>query len=229
VRLQEPLDDLFATGSHVRVLRALDALPGSVTVSGRELARRAGVSQPTAREVLASLERQGLLTVGRSLRRDSYRLNPEHVLVPLVRGLFEREGSVPEDLERGVADAVREIADVRGAYLFGSAARGDMRPNSDIDVAITSSHALPEEIPELEAIFRRFGNRVNVIRLTTRGAAGLRERVREEGKPLPLTRVRRRRLAYEARRATAAEARDGLERASRFVAWAAEVLSRTRL
>ena len=193
MRLQEPLDDLFATGSHVRVLRALDALPGSVAVSGRELARRASVSQPTAREVLASLERQGILTVARSLRRDSYRLNPEHVLVPLVRDLFERERSVPQELERGVADAVRRIGDVTGAYLFGSAARGDMRPNSDIDVAIASSHALPEEIPELEAIFRRFGNRVNVIRLSARGAAGLRERVREEGKPLPLTRARRRR------------------------------------
>ena len=229
MRLQEPLDDLFATGSHVRVLRALDALPGSVAVSGRELARRAGVSQPTAREVLGSLERQGLLTVGRSLRRDSYRLNPEHVLAPVVRDLFERERSVPADLERGVVDAVRRIGEVTGAYLFGSAARGDMRPNSDIDVAIVSSHALPEEIPELEAVFRRFGNRVNVIRLTARGSAGLRERVREEGKPLPLTRVRRRRLAYEARGATAAEARDGLERASRFVAWAAEVLSRTRV
>jgi len=36
-------------------------------------------------------------------------------------------------------------------------------------------------------------------------------------------------VAYEARRATAAEARDGLERASRFVAWASEVLSRTRV
>ena len=191
MRLQEPLDDLFATGSHVRVLRALDALPGSVAVSGRELARRASVSQPTAREVLASLERQGILIVARSLRRDSYRLNPEHVLVPLVRDLFERERSVPQELERGVADAVRRIGNVTGAYLFGSAARGDMRPNSDIDVAIASSQALPEEIPELEAIFRRFGNRVNVIRLSARGAAGLRERVREEGKPLPPTRARR--------------------------------------
>jgi len=36
-------------------------------------------------------------------------------------------------------------------------------------------------------------------------------------------------VAYEARRATAAEARDGLERATRFVEWAAQVLSRAQL
>lgn len=36
-------------------------------------------------------------------------------------------------------------------------------------------------------------------------------------------------VAYEARRATAAEARDGIERATRFVAWAVDVLARLRL
>jgi hypothetical protein len=36
-------------------------------------------------------------------------------------------------------------------------------------------------------------------------------------------------VAYEARRATAAEARDGLERASRFVAWTEEALLRAKM
>ena len=191
MRLREPLDDLFAAGSHIRVLRALEALPGSVAVSGRELARRAGVSQPTAREVLASLERQGIVIVSRSLRRDAYQLNHEHVLVPLLRELFARERSVPEEVERSVADAVGKIGTVTAAYLFGSAARGDMHPNSDIDVAIVTPRAPPDAAFELDGLYRRFGNRVNVIRLADRGATGLRERIRREGKRLPLAHARR--------------------------------------
>ncbi|MEO8633103.1 MAG: nucleotidyltransferase domain-containing protein [Chloroflexota bacterium] len=191
MRLQDPLDDLFATGSHVRVLRALAVLPPTAAVSGRELARRARVSQPTTRDVLASLERQGLLLVTRSLKRDAYRLNPDHVLVPVVRDLFDRERSVGEDVEMSIAAVVRKLPGVRAAYLFGSAARGDMRPDSDLDVAIESPRPIPEDSPELEAFHGRFGNRINIIRLPTRGAAGLRERIREEGKALPLRSARR--------------------------------------
>lgn len=191
MRLRESLDDLFSTGSHVRVLRALAALPSTVAVSGRELARRAGVSQPTARDVLASLERQGVLLVARSLRRDSYRLNPDHVLVPLIRELFGRERIVTAEAEESIGAVARKVAGVGTAYLFGSAARGDMRPDSDIDVAVESSRALPDSSPEVEAFHDRFGNRINIIKLPTRGAAGLRQRIKEEGKVLPLPSAKR--------------------------------------
>lgn len=186
MRLQEPLDDLFATGSHVRVLRALAALPQAAQVSGRELARRAGVSQPTARDVLASLEGQGLLLVLRSLKRDSYRLNPDHVLTPVVRYLFDQERKAIAEVEESIRAVVAKLTRASTAYLFGSAARGDMRPESDIDVAVESSRLLPETSPELEAFHSRSGNRINMIELPERGAAGLRERIRAEGKVLPL-------------------------------------------
>ena len=191
MRLREPLDDTFATGSHVRVLRALDALPRIAAVSGREVARRAGVSQPTAREVLISLERQGLVRVERSLRRDAYRLNEDHTLAPTIRELFAKERQVGAELERSVAGALHRLRNVTAAYLFGSVARGDMRPDSDIDVAVESRDEPPDDIPELEKVFRRFGNRVNVIRLRARGATGVRERIRAEGKPLPLRPAKR--------------------------------------
>jgi DNA-binding transcriptional ArsR family regulator len=188
MRLERPLNDVFATGSHVRVLRALVELPDGLTVSGRDIARRAGVSQPTAAEVLRALEDQGLLIVGRRPRAAYYRLNPEHVLAPVLTEIFGRERQVRADLERRVADALAGLPDVEAAYLFGSAARGDMRPSSDIDVAIKSRHEVPEEIPVLDALYRRYGNRVNVVRLRQRGAAGLRAAVAREGKAL---RVRR--------------------------------------
>ena len=185
MRLDTGLDDLFATGSHVRVLRALDALPEGLTVSGREIARRARVSQPTAAEVLRSLEAQGLLVVGRRLRAAFYRLNSSHVLTPAVRRLFAQERAVRSDLETTVAEQVYELKGVTAAYLFGSAARGDMRAGSDIDVAVEAKADVPEESWGLDEVHRRFGNRVSVIRLRERGAAGLRASVRREGRLLP--------------------------------------------
>jgi DNA-binding transcriptional ArsR family regulator len=189
MRIDRPLNDVFATGSHVRVLRALVELPDGLTVSGRDIARRAGVSQPTAAEVLRALEDQGLLIVGRRPRAAYYRLNPEHVLAPVLTEVFGRERQVRADLERRVAHALAGLPDVEAAYLFGSAARGGMRPSSDIDVAIKSRHEVPEEIPELDALYRRYGNRVNVVRLRQRGAAGLRAAVAREGKALPVRRT----------------------------------------
>jgi len=186
MKLDRPLDDLFATGSHIRVLRALAALPGSAGASGREVARRAGVSAPTARDALASLVDQGLVRVARSLGSASYRLDADHVLAPLVYEMFARERGMRDALERDLSAALRRLGDIETAYLFGSAARGDMLPHSDIDVAVTSSKAVPEENADLERLQRKYGNRVNVIRLRPRAGAGLRERIEAEGKPLPL-------------------------------------------
>lgn len=189
MRLHEPLDDLFATGSHVRVLRALDGLPGNAGVSGRELARRAGVSAPTAREALASMVDQGIVRVTRSLGTAAYRLNPDHVLVALVRDLFARERAAGAELDRDLSEAVRRIGDVEAAYVFGSAARGDMLPGSDIDIAVVSRGPVMEETAQLDVVHRKYGNRVNVIRLRSRAGAGLRERIKAEGRPLELHRA----------------------------------------
>jgi len=184
MRLDGALDDLFATGSHVRVLRALAQLPEGLTVSGRDIARRAGVSQPTARQVLMSLDQQGLLVVGRRPHASFYRLNTEHVLAPLIRDMFTREAAVRDELEAEVASQIAKLPGVSTAYLFGSAGRGDMRADSDIDVAVTGDRDVLDELPQLDAIHRRFGNRVNVVRLRTRGAAALRKAVQRDGRAL---------------------------------------------
>jgi len=60
-------------------------------------------------------------------------------------------------------------------------------------------------------------------------AADHEEGISTRGQQLRSLLAKKNFVAYEARRATGAEARDGLERASRFVAWGADVLSRARL
>src|SRR5262249_36726482 len=137
MRLTTPLDDVFKTRSHVRLLRALCALPEGVVVTGRDLARRASVSHPTASQVLDQLSDQGLVLVQRSVVANRYQANRRHTSAGQLESLFAWEGQLLKELIDYLGDGIRTRApSVTRAYLFGSAPRADMRPSSDIDVAV---------------------------------------------------------------------------------------------
>jgi predicted nucleotidyltransferase len=169
MRLDEPLDDIFASASHIRLLRALFALPTEMGTSGRDLARRAGVSHPRANEVLADFAEQGLVAVQRLPRTDLYRLNRRHALAEPLGKLFELE---PKLKFRLLSFLARELKarniPVKEARIFGSAARGAMAPSSDVDLALVTSR---ESVAAVEAaaqeiaktVRERFGTRLNVL------------------------------------------------------------------
>ncbi len=169
MRLTHPLDDVFAGRSHVRVLRALDELPDGLAVSAREVARRSGLSHPTASSVLASLTGQGVVRARRAPRADAFELNRRHLLVERVGLLFEWERQLLRELQAFLGQEIeREAPWVSAAYLFGSAIRGQMTSASDIDLAVVvldSVHATTEAAMErvAEVVRERFGNRLNVI------------------------------------------------------------------
>src|SRR5256885_1988119 len=98
MRLSTPLDDLFNTKSHAKVLRALVELPEGLASSGRDIARRAGVSHPTATHVLDHLSEQGVVHVRRSVGSYRYQLNRQHLAYPELERLFRWERQVLADL-----------------------------------------------------------------------------------------------------------------------------------
>jgi predicted nucleotidyltransferase len=198
-RILHPLDDLFQGRSHVRVLRALGDMPEGFEASTREVARRAGVSHPTASAVLDALREQGVVTVRRTPRADEYRVNPLHVLWEQVAPLLRWERRVGDEASAFIADRLAELAPwVSAAYLFGSSVRGDADPGSDLDVGVICPQArvsdtedAMEEIGERTA--ERFGNRVSAIvgsrpieELSRGGRPGSRlwKAIAEEGIPL---------------------------------------------
>ena len=163
------LDELFASRSHIRVLRALHGLPEAFPATVREIGRRASVSHPTAARVLASLADQGVLTRRRFGRADMVELTRGHRLYGELRSLFEAEaraaGELVEFLQREIP---RRSPDVRRAYLYGSAARDELESRSDIDLALLLSSragdALDAQVGELSRdVRRRFGRRLNVV------------------------------------------------------------------
>ena len=169
MRLAEPLDDLFQSRSHVKVLRALARLPKGIDASIREIARRSGVTHPTASTVLESLRVQGIVVARATLLASEYHLNVDHVLAGRLEELFRWESRIQRDVLGFLADEIGIRAPwTKEAYLFGSAVKGEMRPDSDLDIAIicpprraAKLAAIVEELGESASA--KFGNRVSAV------------------------------------------------------------------
>lgn len=202
MRFDRPVDDLFATASFAPVLRALVGLPSGFGVSAREIGRRAGVTHPTASRVLGSLADQGLVSMRRSPAGDEYAFNQDHLLAKALVHMFELERSARSDLIMFLARSLRRhAADVQAAYLFGSAAWGEMAPGSDLDLGIISPSPTWDRVERAlakisEEVKSRYGNRLTWVvgdehsiaasSLRSRKTPPIWRRILKDGIPIPI-------------------------------------------
>ena len=200
MRLRDPLDDIFRGPSHVRVLRALHQLPAGLAASAREIARRAGVSHPTAAKALSSLAEQGVVARTRAPRAIAFELRRTHTAVGRLVTLFEWEDGLVHELIGLLRTEIFRHASssVTAAYLFGSAAEGGMTPRSDIDVAVLHGAGATEHVTAVmqeigESVQERFGNHLSFILTDTplealhksrREGSRLWRRILREGIPI---------------------------------------------
>jgi len=92
-----PLDEVFASRTHVRVLRVLVTLDRHINLSGRDTARRAEVSHGRALTVLRHLASIGAVTSTVGPHATIYRLADHGPLAPALRALFLWEREEPVD------------------------------------------------------------------------------------------------------------------------------------
>jgi predicted transcriptional regulator len=131
VELQRPLAVITPTvdGDVLAVLARAEA-----AFTGREVHRLVGrYSEAGVRNVLTRLVEQGVVLVERAGPSYLYRLNRDHLAAPHIVALAGLRAELLERLRQRVGEW--EPAPVFAA-LFGSAARGDMRAGSDIDVLL---------------------------------------------------------------------------------------------
>ena len=191
---ETPLDYVLETRAHVRVLRALAALPRGLSVSARDLARRARVAHTTAARVLRGLAEQRVVHTQHVGRAYLYQLNDRHVLAPHIRELFESEASVRTELIKYLrAELPPRVGRAEAAFLFGSASRGDTLPGSDIDVALVAPQRSEEELERAlaalsDSVRDRFGAELNVVVgpsvRARRHRPKLWQRIEQDGVPL---------------------------------------------
>ena len=193
MRIHAPLDDLIGGKTSVRVLRTLSLFPEK-EFSGRELAHTAG-GPPS--KVIAELERfreMGLVTRRTFGRTHVWRANKDHALVRILRPAFEAEHALGEGLLTELRDGLDDPRIAR-AILFGSFARGDEVPTSDVDVLVVARRAadlgevsnLVDDLVERLAV--RYGLRLSPLLHAERELPRLRKTavfaaIRREGRAL---------------------------------------------
>lgn len=132
--LRFPLTRLFGSSGNIRVLRALLSYGAPLSLS--QLSREGGLTPPGVRHVLDSLETQGILVALGEPRARLYDLNPRYPFMHLLRQLVAEEKLRWEQVLKALREAARDSEAVRAAWYYGSVARGEDGPASDLDLAI---------------------------------------------------------------------------------------------
>jgi len=167
MRFHNGLEDLLGNGVRLRILRVLASETGH-GFTGRDLARRCNVSASQAITALRTLEESGIVfrqVVGRS---HMWTLAADHEWAKPVQVVFADEAAA---LERLMSELKRVLVKLpaKRAWLFGSIARGDERPTSDVDIFIeVKNHAdrqtVLDKMSSVSGDFAlRFGNPVSTL------------------------------------------------------------------
>jgi predicted nucleotidyltransferase len=171
MRFHRSLDQVLTGPTHLRVLRALWK-NSARRLTGREIAREAGVSTAQTARVLNDLQDSGIATSEAAGRAFTWRWNQDHVLATPIQRLFEEEARIPSDLLRELAEMLRGLP-VEKATLFGSIPRNQERGDSDIDLLIQTRTAKSAEIVRAQlahkrtGLWRKYGNPLSPLVMTT--------------------------------------------------------------
>jgi hypothetical protein len=158
--LSRILDEVLGSRSKIAALRALFS---QADLSGREVARRAGLSPRAASLALSELV--GLGVVGRRELGGTHQFainRDRHMVHAALQNLFAAEAGLPEAIGRRLLELAGEGQCVSIA-LFGSYARGTAAAGSDLDVLFLLKD--PRQVPRIkqrlgeggEAFHRSFG------------------------------------------------------------------------
>lgn len=165
MHFQQPLNRILDSGVKVRVLRFLCQKGGEW--NGRRIAAEVAVHPTTAHKALRELRQATVLNFKRVGNSFVYSLRDEHVLVrESLRPLFQQEAQAHTRLvavlRRGLNAKLR--SSVVSAAIYGSLARHQERPTSDIDLLVLVRSAQAKQVVRGaldhlgETVMRIFGN-----------------------------------------------------------------------
>ena len=137
MRFEQPFDSIFDSAAKVRILRFFCRKGG--TWSGNRIAAEVGINPMTTHRALQDLRQATLLNMRKIGSSSAYSLRDRHFLVrQILRPLFDEEAKLPDRLWKLLSETLRseEKAKVITVALYGSVARGEERPTSDIDLLV---------------------------------------------------------------------------------------------
>lgn len=175
--LRYPLTIMLGTDANVRVLRELSQHGG--LLSSPSLASQSGLSRASAWVALASLEGIGIVSSKGTGKARLYQFNYNHPLATSLAAVFEEEAVRYSNIRTAIAEAASSIHPKAVAvWIYGSVARGEDGPDSDLDLAVVSlaenlESALKEIREALVAKAEKFGFNPSVVGLAPEDVARL--------------------------------------------------------
>lgn len=160
--INEPFGGIIA-GPQGTVLAAV--LRTATPLTGRQVHRLVSdrASQQTVQRCLHDLVKLGLLTVMRAGNANLYEVNETHVAIPSLRELVSPLNLLRRVIDEALADSPRGVVAV---VLFGSAARGEATPDSDIDLAVIADGIWDDSQGLWDAVVQRYGGTCDILQYT---------------------------------------------------------------
>ncbi len=151
------LIDALIPGTRQKVLALFLTHPGE-EYHLREVIRKVGVKQGAVQRELKRLTRVGVLSRREQGKQVFYRANESCPAYPELRGLLLKT--------LGLADVLRELlkplrTKIQVAFVYGSLAKGDETPESDVDLMVIGDVEFGEVVDALALAEERLGREVN--------------------------------------------------------------------
>lgn len=161
------ISELLSDPIHVRVFKTLQQHSEGLT--GRALGTLVGTSAFKINGVLRALAAHGVLTQTVVGNAHLYRLNEHHILVrEVINYLIDYENNLLSNLGKAVMEKLAPSP--LSIILYGSIARGDESPSSDVDLMLVyKDEEEPGSIRKAELVFewitRNYGNPAGIRRI----------------------------------------------------------------
>jgi DNA-binding transcriptional ArsR family regulator len=133
--LRYPLSAILGTEGNLRVLRELARHGGEL--SAPSLVARTMLAPASVHQSLLALEALEIVARLGSGRVHLYRMRESHPIAPALKALFrDEEARFDAILAALRAAAAGSGEDIAAVWLYGSVARGDDKPTSDVDIVV---------------------------------------------------------------------------------------------
>lgn len=158
MELQHPLGAISG-GVDTKVLDLL-ARAHEEQMDAAMIARLTGSSYSGVRHAIARLVQHGTVLESTVGTKTYYRFNGQHLLAPAIRSIVDAKSALISQLGELLPQFIRSGAPSFGA-LFGSAARGDMRPDSDLDLFL--AHPADSDLETFAREASAFADRASML------------------------------------------------------------------
>jgi predicted nucleotidyltransferase len=150
-----PLSDIVGSKSRAELFRLLFGQPEQELYL-RELQRRSGLSVRPIQQEIARLISGGLLLSRKDGNRTYFRANSQHPLFAEIKSMVEKTTGWSAILKEAL-----DRPEIRIAFVFGSMAADQARPDSDLDLMVIGKLGLRKLAPELRRLATRIGRELN--------------------------------------------------------------------